>query len=162
MPRDKWRSLMIARKYFLAVKLSHDCSCLVQFVDDARIMHQELGFASAEDMVRDGYGLEPAEITLAVEWLRLNPPDEPLPLDEAKELARKAQGPRDEKGRFIRSDNITSGKRGTSASYTKKRLKRDHPELYACVEAGVMSANAAAEAAGFRKKRRCPHCGGEL
>ena len=49
-------------------------------------MYGELGFASAEDMIRNGYGLEPAEIALVVEWWRLKPPDEPIELEQrAKE-----------------------------------------------------------------------------
>jgi hypothetical protein len=32
-------------------------------------------------MIRRGYGLEPEEIALAVEWLPLNPPDEAVPLE---------------------------------------------------------------------------------
>jgi hypothetical protein len=39
-------------------------------------------------MIRDGYGLEPAEIDVAVEWLRLNPPDEPVALDVAVKMGR--------------------------------------------------------------------------
>jgi hypothetical protein len=36
-----------------------------------------LGFANLEDMIRDGYGLEPEEVGIAVRWLELNPPNEP-------------------------------------------------------------------------------------
>jgi hypothetical protein len=38
-----------------------------------------------------GYGLEPTEIALAVEWLRLNPPKEPLPLDTAIKLGKQGR-----------------------------------------------------------------------
>jgi hypothetical protein len=51
---------------------------------------------------------------------------------------------------------------GNSLAYTLARLSRDHSKLYDRVIAGELSANAAAIEAGFRKKRRCPHCGGEL
>jgi hypothetical protein len=76
VPREKWHDLMLARRYFMEVRLSHDCRCLVEFVDDAKLMFEALGFASVEDMISNGYGLEPAEIAVAVEWLRLNPSDE--------------------------------------------------------------------------------------
>jgi hypothetical protein len=59
-------------------------------------------------------------------------------------------------------DNITRFKRGTERAYTLARLRRDHPELAERVIAGEISANAAAIEAGFRKKRRCRHCGQEL
>jgi len=59
------------------------------------------------------------------------------------------------------SDNVTIS-RGNTLSYTLDRLSRNHPELYQRVIAGELSSNAAAIKAGFRKKRRCPHCGGEL
>ena len=51
-----------------------------------------------------------------------------------------------------RGDNITSKDRGTSESYTVRRLKRDRPELAEKVIQGEMSANAAAIEAGFRTK----------
>jgi hypothetical protein len=38
-------------------------------------------------------------------------------------------GGHDEKGRFTRSDNVTTA-RGTSALYTLKRLKREQPDLF--------------------------------
>ena len=51
-------------------------------------------------------------------------------------------------------DNVNKGtKGGNSATYTLKRLKRDHPELFQQVLGGAMSVNAAAVEAGFRKKR---------
>src|SRR5882672_4071571 len=80
VPRDKWRELMLARRRFLDVRLSHDCRCLVQFVNDAEAMFEVLGFASAEQMIREGYGLEPKEIDIAVEWLKLNQPCEAVSL----------------------------------------------------------------------------------
>lgn len=50
-------------------------------------------------------------------------------------------------------DNITTNRQGgTALGYTLRRLKRDHPELFARVIAKELSANAAAIEAGFRKK----------
>ena len=43
-------------------------------------------------MVRSSYELEPEEIRLAVDWLRLNPPPHPLPLETAQELAAREIG----------------------------------------------------------------------
>jgi hypothetical protein len=50
-------------------------------------------------------------------------------------------------------DNIKPVQQGgTSALYTLKRLKRDRPDLFEQVIGGIMSANAAAIEAGWRKK----------
>jgi hypothetical protein len=53
-------------------------------------------------------------------------------------------------------DNVTPPQdrqqKGNSKAYTCERLMRDAPELFAEVEAGRLSANAAAIAAGIRKK----------
>ena len=43
---------------------------------------------------------------------------------------------------------------GTSKSYTLSRLKKDKPELFDRVKAGELSANAAAQQAGYRKPTR--------
>ena len=71
VPREKWRQLMTARRLFLDINVSYACRCLIEFVNDAQTMFGELGFASAEDMIRNGYGLGSKEIAIAAEWLRL-------------------------------------------------------------------------------------------
>ena len=56
-------------------------------------------------------------------------------------------------GKAIKSDNITlEDGRGTSVSYTVSRLQHQSPSLFEKVKQGLMSANEAAIAAGFRKK----------
>lgn len=49
-------------------------------------------------------------------------------------------------------DNIIISKQGTARSYTLDRLHRQAPALYQQVVAGALSANAAAQQAGFRHK----------
>jgi hypothetical protein len=51
----------------------------------------------------------------------------------------------------IRDIIRTTPEHGTSLSYTLRRLKEDHPELYQRVVAGELSANAAAREAGIRR-----------
>jgi hypothetical protein len=111
-------------------------------------MFAPLGFKSAEDMVRHGYELEPEEINVAVEWLRLNPPSEPLPLDQAVKLGKQGRPKKgEEKG------CNTTLKRGTAAHWLA-RLDRDGlTELAAKVRSGEMSANAAAIEVEYRKRR---------
>lgn len=161
VPREKWRSLMLARRSFLEVKLSYDCRCLVQFVADADQMFQVLGFASARDMIRDGYGLEPEEIDVAVEWLRLNPPKEPLPLDRAAELGRAAQALEGQTpalkavgqhGKGSDKENVTTFHGNRGSSYAIARLRRDRPDILARVLKGELSPHAGMIEAGFRKK----------
>ena len=48
-------------------------------------------------------------------------------------------------------NKVTSNDRGNSADYTRKRLKRDRPDLLERVAEGELSANVAAIEAGFRK-----------
>ncbi|TAI65692.1 hypothetical protein [Bradyrhizobium sp. Leo170] len=78
VPREKWHELMLARRRFCEIKLSYDCRCLMQFISEAELMYAELGFASPDDMVRDGYALSAAEIDIVKEWLRLNSPEQPI------------------------------------------------------------------------------------
>jgi hypothetical protein len=98
--------LMLARRHFAEVNVSYDCRCLVQFCDDAAAMHKELGFDTPEAMIRDGYGLEPEEVNLALEWIRLNPPDEPVSLQAAKTLALQSYGTNQHTRRGV--DNVKS------------------------------------------------------
>src|SRR6266478_4403586 len=124
VPQDKWHELMVARRYFMRVNLSYDCRCVVQFIADAEAMHAPLGFANAEDMIRRGYELEPEEINIAVQWLKLNPPDEPLPLDQAVKLGGHG-GDRKSKDRAtdqLRNTNLKSGT--DTRAYILARLDR--------------------------------------
>jgi hypothetical protein len=161
VPRDKWRELMRLRRRFMDIHLSHDCRCLVEFVNDAKVMFAELGFASPEAMIRDGYKLEPQEIKVAVEWLTLNPPVEPIALDTTIALALGKReigvaggkaGPG--RGKKTGGNAARLSRANGSRAYILARLDRDgHAELAAKVRAGTMSANAAAIEAGFRKQR---------
>lgn len=167
VPREKWHDLMLARRYFLEVHLSHDCRCLVEFVNDAAAMYSALGFQNTEDMIRNGYRLEPEEIAVAVEWLRLNPPDEPVSLDGVKALAAKNQAidaedranPPQPGRRTDLVDTTSEGVNevrrptGNAAAAGIRRLRKDRPDIHARVLAGELTANAGMVEAGFRKKR---------
>jgi hypothetical protein len=162
VPQSKWHDLMLARRAFLARHLSYDCRCLVEFVDDAQAMFRPLGFANVEALILDGYGLEPAEIELAVEWLRLNPPAEPLAINMAKTMAEAARadpkpthaeagakGGRGKKAATVRRSFRESTE---SRSSLLRRLARDAPDVLDAFERGEhKSARAAAIAAGILK-----------
>jgi len=151
VPREKWRDLMLARRSFLEITLSADCRCLVEFCNDAKEMHAVCGFASPEDMIRDGYGLEPEEISVAVEWLKLNPPAEPIALEQAVTLGKRGEFGRSRpKDRVGNTKAISEG--GSTRTYILARLERDgRHDLAAKVRAGELSANAAAIMVGYRK-----------
>ena len=150
VPKERWRTLMVARRCFMEVRLSFDCRCLIQFVDDAKIMFTELGYESAEQMVQEGYGLEPEEIRVAVEWLRLNPQDGAISLSHVEALSKHGG---DRRSQAIRDQVSNAHLKGPgSIERTVARLKRDRPDLAERVVVGEMSANAAMVKAGFRKK----------
>jgi hypothetical protein len=147
VPREKWRDLMLARRSFLEITLPHDCRCLIELCKDAKQMFEPLGFHSVEHMIREGYGLEPDDINVAVEWLKLNPPAEPVALDQAITLGKWGRPKKGEE-----KPCNTSFKYGTRDHWLL-RLERDgHVDLAAKVRAGELSANAAAIEAGFRKR----------
>ena len=151
VPREKWCELMLARRRFVEIRFSYDCRCLVQFVNEADEMYASLGFDSAEAMICDGYGLEPAEAAIAVEWLRLNPPKDPISLDQVVKLGKQG---RPKKGEEKGGNATFSLSQRNTKAHILARLDRDgYGELAAKVRAGELSANAAAVEAGFRKQR---------
>jgi hypothetical protein len=93
---------------------------------------------------------------LAVDWLKLNRPEEAIPFEVAQRLAVREIGiacGKPEPGRGKKTaDNVSRFKHGNSLDYILARLDRDgFAELAAKVRAGQLSANAAAIRAGFRK-----------
>jgi hypothetical protein len=106
-------------------------------------------------MIREGYGLEPAEIEIAVEWLRLNPPAQALPIEEAKRLASRG-APKGNKNAAKERDNKPCDAKFVygSVDYWRARLARDAPEALAAFERGEEgygSIRATAIAAGILK-----------
>jgi hypothetical protein len=89
VPQEKWPELVKKREWFSQVSLTHDCRMVVRFVQEADQMWKALGYASADDLIARGYGLEPDEIRLVVEWLTLNDPDEAVGLDDVKSKIRR-------------------------------------------------------------------------
>lgn len=153
-PRDKWPTLLNAKKSFLSRRLNYDCRCLIQFCEEAEVVYDELGFESPEAMIRQGYELEPSKVELAVAWLRANGTSEAVSMAAAVKAARERPLPTHGKignGRS-RVDNVNSTKGGNATDYTLRRLARDAPELLEHIERGELSVNAAAIKAGIRKK----------
>jgi len=151
VPREQWPILLEERRNFCRGVLPHDCRLLLFFVDDAQ-QSQWLGFATRENYLRDGLGLDPEQVAWAIEGLQRLKPDEPIKYDWAIELGK--HGGKRTKGQK-QGDNVTLKERGNSRAYILARLDRDRPELAAQVRAGTLSANAAATKAGFRKNLSC-------
>ena len=87
-------------------------------------------------MVRRGYDLDPEEIALAVEWLKLNPPDDPVPIGQAIKLGkpgrpkkgeRKPAGGRIKYGSNNRDHIITRLERDGFAELAAKVEARESP-----------------------------------
>lgn len=156
-PRDKWHLLLITKRSFLDRRLKHDCRCLIEFCEEAESVFAELGYKSAEDMIREGYELDPTQIELAVAWLKHNEPQDAIGLksvSDAIELARvnKEKQKRGPKPKGDSANLAEIDRSGTSNTNVLRRLARDHEDILAMVESGELSVNAAAIRAGIRKK----------
>ncbi len=74
----------------------------------------------------------------ALEWLKLKDPDEAVKYDDAVDGGRKMMS-QSEAGKLggrgkKAIDNIKSFKGGTSSTYLRARLERDHPEILESLE----------------------------
>lgn len=150
VPREKWESLVQVKRDFIAVNIPYDCRCLLQFRKQAEGVWQELGYDSIDDMIRTGYRLDPAEVDTAYNWLSQRKPEWAVPFKQAVKLGQHG-GDRKSQQAEDQGDNVTLI-RGNQRTYTLARLHRDRPDLAEKVEAGELSANAAAIEAGFRRK----------
>jgi len=154
--KDKWRILMQEKKYFLDTYILHDCRSLLDFVQDADEMWEALGFDSAEDMILNGYGLEPEEVKLALKWLELKKPDEAVKYQSAVEGGRRLMTMSEAGGFGGRGnkalDNVNSFSGGNQKTYLLARLERDRPDILDDLRQGKhKSVNQAAIAAGIVK-----------
>jgi len=164
IPKQRWRQLVSEKRNFLATSIKYDCRCLIEFCEEAEVVWQELGFESAADMIRNGYELDPQQIDLAVAWLKINEPSEAVSIDDIGKKIADAKAkplPPDDQTVQPRNPNGRKGKESSSDStrlndrsnnYTLRRLARDNPEMLDRIESGELSVNAAAIAAGIRKK----------
>ena len=151
-PKAKWKSLLNAKRSFIATNLEYDCRCLIEFCEEAELVYADLGFKSAVEMIREGYELEPSQVELAVAWLKANGTEKPVPLSAAIAEARVAAETVTQGKRTELDNNLIKSDRGPTVRNTLKRLARDAPEMLDRIESGELSVNAAAIQAGIRKK----------
>jgi hypothetical protein len=150
VPKARWKALVREKRNFLATKIKYDCRCLIEFCEEANAVWQELGYDSAADMIRNGYELDPQQIELAVAWLKINEPGAAVGIGDIVPL-RDPKGGRPRKEENL--DNVkVLNKGGNDTDYTLRRIARDCPEMLDKIEAGELTVNAAAIAAGIRKK----------
>ena len=147
---------MWVKRDFIKSRITYDCRSLLQFINDAEEMWQELGFDSAEHMIRDGYELDPIEVQYALDWLKVKAPDEAVGFEVAVKGGRRLGshgGDRRSEGVKEQGANSTLKTRGsTQADYILARLERDRPDILNEFHQGVhKSARAAGIAAGIIK-----------
>jgi len=91
VPKEKWRMLMRAKQSFINTNFVYDCRCLLDFVKDAELMWEEIGFESVNDMIENGYDLDPEEVEMALIWLNKRSPTDAVRYSVAIEGGRIQQ-----------------------------------------------------------------------
>lgn len=131
--------------------LSTKANFFAEMVEETRRYEawRAAGFSSFESFCHDELEMTLDEVETLVRGVRLAG-GKTVTDKEAKELGKQGRPKKgEEKGNNITFSEV---ERGTNKSYTLARLRRDNPELFDRVEAGELSANAAAIEAGWRKK----------
>lgn len=141
---------MRARRDFCEIKLKYDCRCVAQFVKEADDLWQELGYKSSDDLIQNGYKLDPEEIRIVAEWLELNAPKEAIPLSYVQRLAENPPelqpNGRPKKG----SKLLPLSKSSYDPSRLTARIARDRPDILERMKADEFpSVRAAAIEAGI-------------
>tara|TARA_A100001391_G_scaffold191393_1_gene164685 strand:- start:213 stop:845 length:633 start_codon:yes stop_codon:yes gene_type:complete len=149
-PKDKWSTIFSERRLYISAEFQHGCRCVIDWLAEAEEFHDELGYESADEMLREELNIPPDWVRMAAAVLEASGENlSKAEVDQAIEL--KAHG-RPKKGEEIKGDQITLKRGTTGADYIKARLRRDHPEIAEELERGEhRSARAAGIAAGFIK-----------
>lgn len=154
-PKERWPDILSQRRLYIETQFEYDCRCIVQYLAEAEEFHKELGYESADEMLREELLIRPEWVRIAVDWLTQQERPEPVTKAEV-EVALKSHGGdrRSDEARKDREDqvDIINLKGGTQAAYIRARLERDHPEIAEQLEQGEFkSARQAGIAAGFVK-----------
>lgn len=147
---------MWVKRDFLRRSITYDCRSLLEFIQDAEEMWQELGFNSAEQMIREGYELDPIEVQYALDWLKVKSPEEAVGFEAAVKGGRKLMNVGRPKAEDVKVYNVninpTNQQAGNRSDYILARLERDRPDILEEFRQGVhKSARAAGIAAGIIK-----------
>lgn len=135
---------MWVKRDFLRTSITYDCRSLLQFIQDAEEMWEELGFSSAQDMIQNGYELDPVEVQYALDWLKVKAPDEAVSFERAVTGGRKLGKVGAPEGNTNASKNkvdnvnfVFPTKGGNRSDYLLARLERDRPDILEEFHQGV-------------------------
>lgn len=151
-PREQWPALLRERRMYIETQFEYDCRCIVQYLAEAEDFYQELGYASADQMIQEELLIKPEWVRIAVDWLKQEQRPEPVTKSEV-ELALGSHGGdrRSEQAKQVQA-TASSLKHGSNPDYLKARLRRDAPRLADALDRGEFkSARAAAIKAGIIK-----------
>ena len=124
-PKDKWSTIFSERRLYISAEFQHGCRCVIDWLAEAEEFHDELGYESADEMLREELNIPPDWVRMAAAVLEASGENlSKAEVDQAIEL--KAHG-RPKKGEEIKGDQITLKRGTTGADYIKARLRRDHP-----------------------------------
>lgn len=127
----------------------------------AQDIWRDLGFTDFADFIYgrppDGIGLTPERLELLFAHPEASDGDKRVAMvAEVRRLLDQplAEPGGDRSGGGEEQDNnvILPSRQGNDPGYTRRRLRRDRPDLYERVVEGELSANAAAIEAGFRRR----------
>jgi hypothetical protein len=160
--RLKWRELFIKRQQYIHTEFEHGCECVIDWLAEAEEFYEELGHASADEMLEKELEIPPDWVRMAAAVLEATGENlSKAEVDHAIELKKHGGDRRSETflaqhGGDRRSEDQDVNHSlvyGTgNADYIKARLRRDHPEIAEQLEAGEFkSARQAGIAAGFVK-----------
>ena len=149
-PKDKWSTIFSERRLYISAEFQHGCRCVIDWLAEAEEFHDELGYESADEMLREELNIPPDWVRMAAAVLEAAGKNlSKAEVDHAIEL--KSMGG-DRRSEEFQPNNISLKSHGTSADYIKARLRRDHPEIAEELQQGKhRSARAAGIAAGFIK-----------
>lgn len=170
VPREKWSSLLFARKASVHTRIPYDCRSLLRYVEEAseHRMWEVTGHQDLDDYIRNGLDIDPEMVKWARVGLSAMSGDEPITLAAAVEVGKRTAaqtmaeapelmtpeeaGRKGGRGKAVTA--VTPLRKGNNPDRLAARIKRDHPEIAARVEAGEFkSIRAAALEAGIVKPR---------
>ena len=62
--RLKWRELFIKRQQYIHTEFEHGCECVIDWLAEAEEFYEELGYASADEMLEK-------ELEIPPDWVRM-------------------------------------------------------------------------------------------
>jgi hypothetical protein len=113
---------------------------------------ERLGYGSIDEVLKEEVGYSKQELSLKIKAAKADPLAKNGTNQHSDIGDRIADARHDPLSKPVGCNNITPSIRGTGTDYTLRRLARDCPEMLDKIEAGELSVNAAAIAAGIRKK----------